>query len=244
MELEFTAKSDSMRILDEYPQHATFGLSQPRIVASGDPDQSIMLARISRRGRGQMPPLVSQQVDESAVELFRSWIASMTPQRPFVRDWSVADLTPELSTLQEGRSLARGKVLFRSAGCGHCHRIEEELAGIGPNLSEIAKRRKPFEILESIVTPSAKIEPKYASTVLVTVDGKVFQGRIQAETDSEIILRGQESFAQPHRIAKADIEERLLSRVSMMPKGTINHLQKDEILDLLAYLLAGSAPEE
>lgn len=244
MELELTTKMESMRVLDEYPQHATFGLSQPRIVAAGEPNQSVLLARISRRGRGQMPPLVTNQVDESAVGLFRSWIASMTPRRKFVRDWSMADLTDDLSTLQNGRSLARGKSLFRSAGCGHCHRIEEELAGIGPNLSGIAKRRQPIEILESILTPSSKIDPKYASTVLVTFAGKVIQGRVQSETEEEIVVRGQESFAKPQRVRTADIEERLLSRVSMMPKGTVNHLQRDEILDLLAYILAGTVADE
>ena len=79
---------------------------------------------------------------------------------------------------------------------------------------------------------------------LVTVDAKVFQGRIQSETDEEIVLRGQESFAKPQRVRRADIEERLLSRVSMMPKATVNHLQRDEILDLLAYILAGTASDE
>ena len=244
MELEYTQKLDAMRILDEYPQHATFGLTQARIVAPGDPDQSVLLARVSRRGRGQMPPLVSNQVDESAADLLRQWIASMPPVRQFVRDWSIEDLASDLSTLERARSLSQGKTLFRSAGCGHCHRIENELAGIGPNLISIADRRKPIEILESIIEPSAEIEPKYASTVLVTVDGQVYRGRIQSESATEIVLRGQESFAEPQAVRKADIDERRVSRVSMMPKGTINHLQREEILDLLAYIMAGSASDE
>jgi hypothetical protein len=57
-------------------------------------------------------------------------------------------------------------------------------------------------------------------------------------------LLGRESFAKPQRVLKAEIEERTLSRLSMMPEGTIDHLQRDEILDLLAYILAGSAAEE
>ena len=245
MELEFTTETESARILDEYPQHATFGFAQPRIVAPGDPSQSVLLARVSRRGRGQMPPLVSNQVDDSAVQLLRDWIASLeAPQREFVRDWSVEELTDDLSTLQQGRSLTRGKSLFRSSGCGQCHRIEEELAGIGPNLSDITKRRKPIEILESVITPSAKIEPEYASTILETADGEVLQGRIQSETNEDIVLLGRESFAKPQRVLKAEIEERTLSRLSMMPEGTIDHLQRDEILDLLAYILAGTASEE
>ena len=131
-----------------------------------------------------------------------------------------------------------------ASGCGHCHRIEEELAGIGPNLAGIADRRKPTEILDSIISPSDRIEPRYAATIVVTEGGKVFEGRIQAETKELLVLRGQESFALPHRILKSEIDERLKSRVSMMPKGTINHLTRDQVLDLIAYVIAGAVPAE
>ena len=241
MELEFTTKTETMRILDEFPQHATFGLSKPRIVATGEPSQSVLLARLSRRGSGQMPPLVSRRVDEKAVELFTNWIGSMKPRQQFVRAWTLADFNDPAATL-EGRSLKQGQTLFRSSGCGHCHRIEDELAGIGPNLSDLAKRRKPAEILESVLQPSAHVEPRYASTVVVTTQGRVIQGRILSETGESLVLRGWESFAKPQRVLKADIEERFLSRISMMPKGTVNHLQREQILDLLAYLLAGKVP--
>ncbi len=244
MELEFNTKLADMRIVGEFAQHATFGLANPRIIAPGNPAESVLLARLSRRGAGQMPPLVTHRVDESAVALFREWISSLPPERQFVRNWSVADLQQDLPALQEGRSLERGKTLFRSAGCAQCHRIEEELAGIGPNLTDVARQRTPAELLESIITPSARIEPKYASTILQMIDGKIVQGRIQSETEREIVLRGQESFAEPITVRKADIEERLLSQVSMMPLGTINHLQRDEILDLLAYVIAGTVAEQ
>ncbi len=236
MELRYSTALEDMQVLSKFPQHATFGLSQPRIVAPGDPDQSVMLARLSRRGRGQMPPLVSNRVDTSAVELFREWIGTLESDRKFVRNWSVADLQEHLPMKNAGRSLERGKELFKTAGCGQCHRIQDEMAGIGPNLTGVATRLKPEEILESIIEPSAKIAEKYAATILVTVGGRVVQGRIQSETDEALILRGQESFAEPQTILKSEIEERVLSTVSMMPKGNLNHLERDEILDLLAYL--------
>lgn len=244
MELEFNTKLEDMRIVGEFAQHATFGLSSPRIIASGEPTQSVLLARLSRRGAGQMPPLVTQRVDESAVNLFREWISSLPPERTFVRNWSIADLQQDLPALQEARSLERGKALFGSAGCAQCHRIKQELAGIGPNLTDISRRRTPTELLESIIMPSARIEPQYASTILQTTDGKIVQGRIQSENEQEIVLRGHESFAEPMTIRQEDIEERALSQVSMMPLGTINHLQRDEILDLLAYVIAGTVPQE
>ncbi len=240
MELKFSTPLEDMKIVSEFPQHATFGLAQPQIVSPGNPEQSVMLARLVRRVRGQMPPLVSNQVDDDAVELFRQWISSLESDRKFVRDWTVADLQDDLAGITEGRSLQRGKTLFKSAGCGQCHRIEEEIAGIGPNLTGVAQRLKPSEILESVISPSAKIEAKYAATIIATTDGRIIQGRIQSETDDAITLQGQESFSEARVIPKSSIEERALSKVSMMPRSTINHLQRDEILDLLAYVIAGA----
>jgi superfamily I DNA/RNA helicase len=41
-----------------------------------------------------------------------------------------------------------------------------------------------------------------------------------------------------------DIEEQMPSPVSMMPKGLLNTLSRDEILDLLAYLRSGGDPND
>ena len=242
MELEYATAMDKMQIVAHYPQHETFGLSQPRIIAPGDPEQSVMLARLSRRGGGQMPPLVSQRVDSQAVELFRQWIASLPTERPFVRDWQVTDLEPHLDQLQSKRSFEQGETLFRTSGCGQCHRIKEEFAGIGPNLSGLGQRTPAREMLHSIIHPSAKIADQYAVTMVVTNAGEVIQGRIEKETDEYVILRGKESFTVPRKILKSEIEQRERSNVSMMPEDMLNHLQQDQILDLLAYILADANP--
>jgi hypothetical protein len=42
-----------------------------------------------------------------------------------------------------------------------------------------------------------------------------------------------------------DIEQMMPSKVSMMPAGLINTLSKDDVLDLLAYMLArGNADDD
>ena len=237
MLLSFHTPLEKMNIISEFPQHATFGIARPGIVAPSDPDQSVMLARVSRRGLGQMPPLVSRQVDERGVAMLRDWIASLESDRKFVKDWAVEDLHDQLPETAEDLSLERGEALFKSSGCGHCHRIGDGQGGIGPSLIGITERRKPMEILESIIAPSAKIEDKYADTILVTLDGNAVQGRIESETDDSITLRSKGTFADPVSIAKKDIEERFLSKVSSMPNGTVDHLEREEILDLLAYIL-------
>lgn len=235
--LSFDKSLDAMHVISEFPQHATFGFARPRIIAPGEPDQSVMLARISRRGRGQMPPLVSRQVDQRAVRLLTDWIASMESDHKFVKDWKIADLQDHVPQSADGRSLKRGADVFKSSGCGQCHRLGDGKGGIGPNLIGIADRKKPAEILESILEPSAKIDDKYADTILITVDGRAVQGRIETETDDAVVLRSTGTFNDSVAIAKKDIEERMLSKVSSMPRGMVNHLERDELLDLLAYVL-------
>ena len=41
------------------------------------------------------------------------------------------------------------------------------------------------------------------------------------------------------RIAKADVDEKIASKISPMPEGLVNVLTKDEILDLHAFVESG-----
>jgi len=74
---DFGTPLERMQAIDEKPMHATFGIDDARIVASGSPDRSILLYRLSRRGPAQMPPLCSLAVDDAAVTLVRQWIESL-----------------------------------------------------------------------------------------------------------------------------------------------------------------------
>ena len=54
----------------------SFGIPDARIILPGDPDNSVLITRISRRLLGQMPPLGSFMVDEQGVELMRAFVES------------------------------------------------------------------------------------------------------------------------------------------------------------------------
>src|SRR6185503_8543987 len=91
MELGFSTRPERMNLFSARPQHDTFGIDNAMLIFPGDPDRSILYQRLSRRGRGQMPPLVSTVTDERAVALFRDWIAGMKSPEQFVRDWKMED---------------------------------------------------------------------------------------------------------------------------------------------------------
>ncbi|HUQ70813.1 MAG TPA: PQQ-dependent sugar dehydrogenase, partial [Planctomycetaceae bacterium] len=77
IDLLFNAKPDKQLLIGAKPNHGTFSLTNAQIVAPGDPTRSVMLYRLSVRGRGQMPPLASSMVDAAAVDLLRQWIQQL-----------------------------------------------------------------------------------------------------------------------------------------------------------------------
>jgi mono/diheme cytochrome c family protein len=77
MELEFNTPLDKMKIVDVKPVHSTCGLEDARLIAPGAPERSVLLKRISMRGKDQMPPLSTHRVDEAGVALIREWIMSL-----------------------------------------------------------------------------------------------------------------------------------------------------------------------
>ena len=242
MQLEFNTAKDAMSLFGARPQHDTFGIQNAMLVAPGAPDQSVLLQRLSRRGRGQMPPLVTSSVDERAVVLFREWIGSLKPERSLVREWTLSDLTHDLPQSTSGRNFEKGKGAFQDAGCIQCHRFHGDGGSVGPDLTGLTQRAKPTEVLESILLPSKVIAAEYANSDIETTGGESFMGRIESESATEIVLRPAAA-EESVRLAKSQIRRRSLSTVSNMPAGMLNTLTKDQILDLLAYLLSEANPD-
>ena len=77
MELDLGSSLDKMQVIDVAPTHDRFGIEDARLVAPGSPERSVLLTRISRRGTGQMPPLVSTEVDRAGVEMIAAWIRGL-----------------------------------------------------------------------------------------------------------------------------------------------------------------------
>ncbi len=189
MELGLATPREKMRLLGARPRHETFGIADAMLVAPGDPDRSVLIRRLAHRGRGQMPPLGSNRVDDRAVALVRDWIAGLAPDRAFVRAWRLDDLLPLLDRPSSGRSTARGRQVFRAVGCIQCHRSEGEGGTVGPALDAIARRQGAREVLESIVEPSKAVADEFAGVLIATADGAIHSGRIEREDDRVVVLR-------------------------------------------------------
>jgi hypothetical protein len=65
------------RTVDVRPAHGAFGLSDPRILAPGDPARSLILHRMKLLGLGRMPHVASMVVDAKGVQLIEDWIQGL-----------------------------------------------------------------------------------------------------------------------------------------------------------------------
>jgi uncharacterized repeat protein (TIGR03806 family) len=238
MELGISTRAERMNVFDARPQHDTFGVANAMLIAPGETARSVLFHRVSRRGRGQMPPLVSTRVDDRAVALLREWIDSMKPTQTFVRDWTMEDLLPGLARLRDGRSTDAGRTAFRQIGCNQCHRFRGDGGTVGPELGA-ERRLTPMELLESIVLPSKVITEGYAATEIETKSGDTISGRVEREDDRVVVIRPPLA-TETIIVEKSQIRERTLSKTSNMPSGMLNTLKEEQVLDLLAYLLSGS----
>ena len=71
------------------------------------------------------------------------------------------------------------------------------------------------------------------------MDGKVITGRLVNQGGGKIALNT--NMLDPgalEEIKREDIEELKPASVSMMPKGLLDTLHEDEVLDLMAFLLS------
>ena len=74
---EHTASLSDTKLIDIDPVHHKFDLPSAKLVAPGHPERSILLYRLSHRGRGQMPQLATNLVDEKMVKVVEDWIKGL-----------------------------------------------------------------------------------------------------------------------------------------------------------------------
>ncbi|MEO1999738.1 MAG: c-type cytochrome, partial [Planctomycetaceae bacterium] len=163
--------------------------------------------------------------------------------RPLVKEWTLEQLLPLLTNSSlTSADIARGRAIYRSARCAHCHRLGGTGGVLGPALDGLTGRYSNRVILESLVLPSRVVSDQYRSTSFVMHDGRVITGRIVnlSRAGYKVQSDAFRPFARLD-LAVDDIEQIIPSKTSLMPAGMLNTLTQNEIRDLLGYLLVGAA---
>jgi putative heme-binding domain-containing protein len=155
------------------------------------------------------------------------------------KEWAFAELEPAVPEALSGRSFANGKQMFQIANCIACHKVNGVGTEIGPDLTKLDAKLKPAEVLRDILEPSWRINEKYQTLVFDLKSGRQMTGLILEETPTKLkVIENPLAKADPVILDKSDINGRERSLTSMMPKGLLDKLTREEILDLLAYVVA------
>jgi len=132
----------------------------------------------------------------------------------------------------------RGQIVFRNF-CAQCHTIYGEGGKVGPDIT--SNGRASFEqLLSNVFDPSLVIGPAYQVTTVVTKDGRNLTGLIAEDNEQRIVVRmpgdGEES------VARSNVKYTRVSKLSMMPEGIEESLDKKDLADLFAFLALDQPP--
>ncbi len=154
-------------------------------------------------------------------------------------EWKFEELASDVELMKPGRNFGNAKAMFKVANCIACHKMDGEGNDFAPDLAKLDLKMKSLDILKELIDPSFKINEKYQTWVIETKKGKTHTGIILEETPKQIkLIENPLTKAEPIVLLTADIEAKAKSPISVMPKGLLDKLTREEILDLVAYLTA------
>lgn len=135
----------------------------------------------------------------------------------------------------EGGSWGRGRRVFHSeaASCFKCHAVQGIGGRIGPDLSNLI-HRDYASVLRDIVNPSFGINPDFTTHQVILKDGNLLTGVLRSE-NGKLVLGDEKGGGTV--LDQNEIESMKPSKVSVMPKGLDEKLTKEQLRDLMTYLL-------
>lgn len=157
--------------------------------------------------------------------------------------WTVESAMKHFEADLRGRDFDNGKRMFSAGMCIACHRIGGEGGHTGPDLGSLGNRFSIRDILVAITEPSASISEQYMASNVKLKDGRTLSGRLILHTAREVGVASNPFDLNQLTKAPADQVEKIeFSQTSIMPPGMISAMNRDELMDLMAYLLSGGNP--
>ena len=146
-----------------------------------------------------------------------------------------ADLTDDVLASADA---GRGRTVF-AAACAACHKLYGQGGAIGPELTGSDRHNLNY-LLENILDPNAVVPGDFQLTVFTLKDGRVISGVVPEENAKVITVQTP---AERLSLEKAEISDRKQLPVSLMPEGLLSALPKEQVKDLIAYLMSNGQVE-
>ncbi|MBL8752750.1 MAG: c-type cytochrome, partial [Planctomycetes bacterium] len=164
-----------------------------------------------------------------------------TPPKGPGRDWSMADVDGLVRDGFTGRDLASGRNLFHAASCASCHYFAGEGGNHGPDLTSLGNKFTARDVLEAILEPSKVVSDQFTGQVLTKKDGSTLFGFATKGHHGDVEVwevMPAAADAQVVRVPVGDVRKVDKSPLSPMPTDLCDRLSRDELRDLVAFLLS------
>jgi putative heme-binding domain-containing protein len=127
---------------------------------------------------------------------------------------------------------ARGKTVFASV-CISCHKLDGVGLELGPDLRSVAQHDTE-KLLNSILDPSAIIEPGFMAYHCTLKSGEQLYGVIATETSASLTLKMAGNITKS--VLRSDVASLKSAGTSLMPEGLEAAMTPQSLSDLIAYL--------
>jgi putative heme-binding domain-containing protein len=107
---------------------------------------------------------------------------------------------------------------------------------VGPDLRAALRDKTAEQLLVSILDPSREVDRRFTNYLIETKSGRVLTGLIAAETATSITLRRAEKAEDT--VLRNQIESIADTAKSLMPDGLEQQLTKQDVADVIGYLLS------
>ncbi|MFN0078388.1 MAG: PVC-type heme-binding CxxCH protein [Prosthecobacter sp.] len=127
---------------------------------------------------------------------------------------------------------ARGKTVFASV-CISCHKLDGVGLELGPDLRSVVQHDAE-KLLNSILDPSAIIEPGFMAYHCALKNGEQLYGVIATETSASMTLKMAGNVTRS--VLRSDVASLKSTGTSLMPEGLEAVMTPQSLADLIAYL--------
>jgi putative heme-binding domain-containing protein len=195
------------------------------------------LETFSTEDRQSFAELIARKPEtKSVMENVGAIFAGRTPTA-----WTLEELSAAASGAGlKGRDFETGRRMFGAAACYSCHRFGNAGGMTGPDLTGAGGRYSAHDLLDQIIHPSKEINEQFAPIIVTRNSGETVSGVVVNLGGDTVTLNTD--LSDPNQrvsIDRKEVKSIELSKVSPMPPMLLSMLKKEEVLDLVAYILSG-----
>ena len=171
---------------------------------------------------------------KSVIENVGAIFAGRTPT-----NWTLEALSAAANTGMKSRNFDNGRKMFGAAACFTCHRFDNQGGMLGPDLTLAGGRYSAHDLLDNILNPSKVINEQFVPSVITKENGEQVIGVVVNLNGDSVEINTDLTEPRQHvSVDRKTVKSIEPSTVSPMPPMLLTMLNKDEILDLLAYILS------